>query len=147
MKNATLTLTFVGAVLLGGLASAQSSTVERSALFEVPNVMANVTFYDGDPADGGVKLAEERINNSPLAMVFSGIEDTSHLTVEIDGQSYTVKTFPGGTNKSAIYMDVDGVEREDAVTLGEMLDQVAADPSVLEEVNVAADPSAVEEVN
>lgn len=129
MKNTALTLTLVGAALAGGLANAQSSIFEHRALFEVPNVIADVTFYDSDPRDGGVMLAEEHINNSPFAQVIYGIEDAEYLTLVIDGQTYTVDTFSGGTSKHNIYLDMDGAERENAMTLAELLDDVAANPS------------------
>ena len=135
MKNTALILTLVGAVLAGGLASAQSSIFEQRALFEVPNVMAEVTFYDGDPSDGGVMLAEARINNSPFAQVISGIENTEYLTLEIDGRTYTVNTFPGGTSKHSVFLNVNGLERENAVTLAELLDDIAVNPSAVAQLN------------
>ena len=36
--------------------------------------MADVTFYNGNPAEGGVILAQKRINNSPFAQTVYGSE-------------------------------------------------------------------------
>ena len=113
MKNATLTLVLVGATLLSRFASAQRE------VFEVSNVVADVIFYDGNPADEGVILAEKRINNSPFAQTVYGTEDTTHLTLEIEGRTYTAQTFPGGSNKYEIYLDINSVARENAVSLGQ----------------------------
>ena len=132
MKNATLILALVCAVLFGGLASAQS------ALFEVSNVIANVTFYGGNPAEGGVILAQKRINNSPFAQTVYGTEDTTYLTLEIEGQTYSVQTFPGGSNKYEMYLDINGVARENAVSLGQFLDDVANDSGTLEQLSPLA---------
>ena len=133
MKNATLILSLVGAVLFGGFASAQTR-----AIFEVPNVIANVTFYGGNPTEGGVILAQRRINNSPFAQTVHGAEDTTYLTLEIEGQTYIVQTFPGGSDKYEIYLDINGVERENAVSLGQFLDEVANDPGTLEQLTPLA---------
>lgn len=129
MRKATLILTLVGAVLLGGIASAQSR-----AIFEVPNVMAEVTFYDGNPADGGEVLETMRINNSPIARPIKNAENTEYLTLDIDNQMYTVKTFGSGADKNSVYLDMNGVAREDALTLGQFLDEVAHNRAALEQL-------------
>lgn len=129
MRKVTLILTLIGAVLLGGLASAQSR-----AIFEVPNVMAEVTFYDGNPASDGEVLETMRINNSPLARPIENAEDTEYLILNIDDQMYTVKTFGSGADKYSVYLDMNGVAREDALSLGQFLDEVAHDRVALEQV-------------
>ncbi len=131
MKNTALTLTLAGAVLAGGLASAQSSIFERRAIFEVPNFTGEVAFYSGDPKDGGVMVAEERINNSPVGQIIDGINNADHLTLTVDEQTYTVKTFPGSMGKFSIYLDTNGGVRENAMTLAELFDDAATNPSAV----------------
>ena len=131
MKNAILTLALAGATLFGGLATAQD------AIFDVNNASAEVTFYDGNPANGGDVLETATMNNSPVAKRISNddVRDyTKYLTLEIDGEMYTVETFGGGSSKNSIYLDIGNVDRDDAMTLGEFLDEVAEDPSVLEQL-------------
>ena len=131
MKNAILTLALAGATLFGGFATAQD------AIFEVDNASAEVTFYNGDPTNGGEVLGTATMNNSPIAKRLNNddVEDyTEYLTLEIDGEMYAVETFGGGVSKNSIYLDIGNVDRDNAMTLGELLDEVAEDPSVLEQL-------------
>ena len=66
------------------------------------------------------------------------VRDTTHLTLEIEDQTYTVRTFPSSSNKDAIYLDMNGVARENAVSLGQFLDAVANDPQTLEQLTPLA---------
>ena len=130
--KAALTLTLAGAVLLGGLAQAQTLASNN------PSDFAEVTLYDENPADFGEVLATTMMGDSASAkrLVSTGEDDATvkYLTLEIDGQTYTVETFNGGSSKNPIYLDIGNVEREDAMSLGEFLDEVAQDPSVLEQL-------------
>ena len=129
MKNAALTLTLAGAVLLGGLAQAQTFTSGN------PSDFAKVTLYDGDPADFGDVLATTMMGDSATAsrLVGTGEDDASveYVTIEIGGEVFTAETFPGGASKNSIYLDINNVDREDAMTLGELLNEIAEDPGTL----------------
>ncbi len=131
MRHAALALTLVGTVALGGFATAQNLTFTPGN----PSDFATVTLYDGDPATFGNVLATESTGDGPIAkhLVDTGEDDDTvkFVTLEIDGQVYTVETFSGGSSKNSIYLDINDVDREDAMTLGEMLEEIAENPDVL----------------
>ncbi len=139
MKNATLTLALTGAVLFGGLASAQSFASNN------PSDFAEVTLYDENPAKFGDVLATAMMGDGPVAerLVGTGDDDATvkYVTFEIGGQTFGVETFNGGSSKNSIYLDIDNVDRDDAITLGEFLDEVAQNPGVLAQLEQTS-PSA-----
>ena len=124
--KALFAIFITGAILVG--------TANAQAMFDVPNASAGVTFYDGDPANGGHELERVRMNNSPVAQINARFRDAEFVTVAFNGQSYTLKTFGGGESKNAIYLDVKGAIREDAMTLAGLLDGLARNPNLLEEL-------------
>ena len=133
MRQATLALTLAGAVTLGGLATAQDFNFTPGN----PSDFAKVTLYDEDPAKFGDVLATTMMGSNPIAerLVDTDEDDDTvkYVTVEIDGKVYTFETFKGGSSKNSIYLDINNVDREDAMTLGEMLDAVAENPEALAE--------------
>ena len=130
MKRATLISTLVGAILIGGFATAHGFSSSA------PSDFAAVTLYDEDPAAFGNVLAVAEMGDGPIAKRLIDTDDededvTKYVTVELDGQLYTFETFPGGSSKNSIYLDINEVDLEDALTLGELLEEVAADPDTL----------------
>ncbi len=126
----------LSATLLGGtLAAAQS------ALFETPNAAVTASFYRGDPAGGGTLLETVTLNNSPVAPVHETIAGHTFVTLTFEGDSYTVATFPGGTDKFRVLLNPSGVAeesadyaavQEDATSLAKLLDELAVDGAALE---------------
>lgn len=120
MKKA-LTLLLTGALL-------------TSMAFASPeNVKA--TFFDGDPKGNCETLETVNISNGAVANRIHDIEDAEYVTLELNGQSYTYELISGGSNKNSIQLNVDGIDlededvdlvevREDAPTLGEVIDQL-----------------------
>lgn len=139
MRRATLALTLAGAVLVGGVATAQDTVQNTAHGFAFspgdPSDFATVTLYDEHPARFGEVLATTTMGNSAVAerLVDTGEDDETvkYVTVEMDGQVYTFETFAGGSSKNSIYLDINNVDREDAITLGELLDAVASNPGTL----------------
>ncbi len=139
MRRATLALTLAGAVLVGGVATAQNTAQDTVQNFVFspgnPSDFATVTLYDGDPAEFGNMLATAEMGDGAVAkrLVGTGEDDETvkYVTIEIDGEVYTVETFSGGSSKNSIYLDIDDVDRDDAMTLGEMLEEVADNPEML----------------
>lgn len=83
---------------------------------------AEVTFYDGDPTDGGYELTTVPMNNSPFGNVVLDIENQDHVVLVVDGSSYTFKTLPGGNSKYSVYLDRGEADPDDAMTLAEAID-------------------------
>ena len=135
MRRATLALTLAGAVLVGGFATAQDTTENFAFSAGDPSDFATVTLYDENPAEFGNVLAVAEMGDGAVAKSLVGTDEddeaVEYVTVEIDGQVYTVETFPGGSSKNSIYLDVGDVDRDDAMTLGEMLEEVADNPETL----------------
>ena len=132
----------LSATLLGGaLATAQS------ALFEEPNAAVTASFYRGDPAAGETLLETMMLNNSPVASVHEDIAGHTFVTLTFRGESHTVATFPGGTDKFGVLLNPSGVAEgsadyaavyENATTLAELLDELAADSAALERLTASA---------
>lgn len=131
----------LSATLLGGtLAAAQS------ALFETPNAAVTASFYNGDPAGGGTLLETVTLNNSPAAAVHEDIAGHTFVTLTFEGESYTVATFPGGTDKFGVFLNPSGVAEESAdyaaahesaTSLAELLDELAVNEGALERLTAA----------
>jgi len=101
---------------------------------QAPLTWFDVTFYEGDPANGGEVLVQTQMNNLPVATRLDedDLEGTTHLTVAREGERVTFEVFPGGASKYAIYLDQGEADRDDAMTLAELLEGWAADPSFVE---------------
>lgn len=131
MKRITLALTLAAAAL-GGVATAEAFSTGN------PSDFATVTLFDEDPAKFGKVLATAEMSNSPVAKRIVDADDDDiivrYVTIEIDGEVYTTKTFAGGSSKNSIYLDINDVDHEDAMTLGELLEEVAAEPDTLEQL-------------
>lgn len=133
---------FILALALAGVAFSASN----------PSDFATVTLYDGDPAKFGKVLATAEMGDSPSAerLIDTDKDDTDkddtvkYVTVEIGEKGYTIKTFRGGSSKHSIYLDINDVDHEDAMTLGELLEDVAADPSTLERLERTSTDVSVE---
>lgn len=137
LKIFVLSLFLVG----GALATAQS------AIFEEPNAAVTASFYRGDPADGGTLLETMTVNNSPAAAVHEGIAEHTFVTLTFEGESYTVATFPGGTDKFGVFLNPSGIAEENAdyaaaheraTSLAELLDALAVDKGALERLTTSA---------
>lgn len=125
------------ALVIGGAVSAQN------AIFEVPNASVMVGFYQGDPEAGGALLESKRINNSPFSRPL-GATGHDFVTLAYEGETFTFATFPGGANKYDIYLNLEGVEKSDsaytaaqesAMSLGDLVDQLANDPNTLQNLS------------
>ncbi len=122
-------------LIVGGAASAQN------ALFEVPNASVVASFYQGDPEAGGTLLESKRINNSPFSRSLGGSSGHDFVTLTYEGETFTFATFPGGSYKDNIYLNLESVEKgdaayesalENAMSLGDLVDKLANDPSALQ---------------
>ncbi len=132
----------LSATLLGGaLATAQS------AIFEEPNAAVTASFYRGDPVGGGTLLETMTVNNSPVAAVHEKIAGHTFVTLTFEGESYTVATFPGGTDKFGVLLNPSGVAEkstdytavyENATSLAELLDELATDRTALAQLTGSA---------
>ena len=147
MKRITLALALAG-VALGGVATAEATFSASN-----PSDFATVTLFDEDPAQFGKALAVAEMGDGPVAkrLINTGRDndvdedDTAkYVTIEIDGEVYTIETFAGGSSKNSIYLDINDVDHEDAMTLGELLKDVAADPSTLEQLEKTSEDISAE---
>lgn len=119
MKKVLAGLVFMGAIFLTG-ASARSAYTFK------------VTFYDGDPSANGEVLTTVNMNTSPIASVVDGdeVEGFEYITISDGVKTYTFETFPGGSSKYSIYLDQGEASRDDATSLTEMLDTLAAESDI-----------------
>ena len=132
MRRITLALILAG-VAFGGVATAEVFSTSNSSDF------ATVTLFDGDPVKFGNVLATAEMGDEASAERLLDTDENDddkddpvkYVTIEIDDQVYTFETFAGGSSKHSIYLDIDNVDYEDAITLGELLEDVAADPDTL----------------
>lgn len=138
LKTLVLSLFLIG----GTLAAAQS------AIFEEPNAAVTASFYNGDPTGGGELLETMTINNSPVASVHEEIAGHTFVTLMFRGESYTVATFPGGTDKFEVFLNPTGVQADEATyaeaqsgatSLAALLDELAVDDTALTQLVTTED--------
>lgn len=115
MKKTLAGFVLLSAVLLSGASASSFETFE-------------VTFYDGDPARNGEVLAVVDISTASVtsAVDEDAVAGFKYLTIRQGSETYTFKTFPGGSSKYNISLNGGELDRSDATTLAEMLDLLAA---------------------
>lgn len=135
VKHFVATTALAGSLLFAGMASAES-------LFVTPNASAQVTFYNADPTTGADALASATVNNSPAAVAIDGIDTATYATVTFEGESYTFALADSGKNKNEVVLELADTGTQSAslvsdtgtMTLTELLDGLAANPELLEQI-------------
>ena len=139
MKRTLIATALAASLFVTGLASAET------ALFPSNNASADVTFYTADPATGGTLLNTTMVNNSPFAASIDGIEAATYATITYEGESYAFPLAESGTNKNQVLLEVSSnseavqtVSDTGSVSLSDVLDALATDSQLLEELQSAA---------
>lgn len=135
MKRTIIAPVLAVSLLVGSVASAQN------ALFNTPNVSAQVTFYKADPALGAAALTSTTVNNSPAAVNFSDVSAARYATVVYEGEAYTFALAESGKNKNEVVLELakqtEGaslVSRSNTITLADLLSGLASDPELPEQL-------------
>jgi hypothetical protein len=120
MNRIVTTLALAGTLLLGGLASAQTSQPLPAA-----NSKIIATFYDGNPYDGGTLVESDftvELSNNSIGKTINGVEDANYIMLNI-GEDNLAFEVQGEMSTNA---QLSGVNNGEDIKLGEVVNDIVA---------------------